>query len=118
MIVGTPPDSVTIPAGNDSVTLTVETQNDSNVESNSVISVKLEAGTGYELGSTSEASVTMTDDDGTAMPELTITATAASITEGDDASFKVSADVAPTSNLTVNLSVGETGDMLVGTAPV
>ena len=116
MIAGTEPDSVTLPAGDSSVVLSIATEDDDSVESDSVISVELKAGTDYEIGTPSRASVTATDDDHT-LPRLTISVTVGSIIEGEDVTFIVSADTAPDSNLTVNLNVSETGSML-SDAPV
>ena len=63
VISGTAPSTVTIDANKTSATLTVATNNDDADESNGVITAEVETGTGYTVGSTSSASVTVNDND-------------------------------------------------------
>ena len=93
----------TFTGGVKSATYTVPTVGDSTNEPDGVITVTLQDGTGYTVGSPSSAGVTVEDDDG---PELTITGGAA-VTEGGTASYTITADVAPTEALTVSLSVAD-----------
>ena len=51
------------------------------------------------------------------VPVLTISASATSITEGTAATFTITATPAPTTALTVNVSITETGNTLSGTPP-
>ena len=70
------------------------------------------SGTGLGGGArgSGSASFTILDDDG-ANPTVSITA-GSNVTEGTEASFTVSASPAPSSNLTVNLNVGQMGDFV------
>ncbi len=70
------------------------------------VSVTVTAGRGYRPGEPASATVAVRDDD---EPVVTIAARAASVTEGDDARFAVTADRAPARALTVALMVSETG---------
>ena len=63
VISGTAPSTVTIDANKTSAKLTVATDNDDAGEFNSVITAEVERGTGYTVGSTSSASVTVNDND-------------------------------------------------------
>ena len=60
---GTAPSTVTLPSGDTEVTLTVPTDDDSTDETDGSITATLETGTGYTLGSTTAATITVTDDD-------------------------------------------------------
>ena len=68
MIAGSKPTSVSIAAGQKSATLSVRTTNDAVDESNSVITAKVSAGSGYRLGTASSASVTVRDNDDPPIP--------------------------------------------------
>ena len=88
---------------------------------NSEVTAQLQGGTGYAVGTPSSATVTVEDNDapgtkGPPLPEMTITANRASVTEGTAATFTVTADPAPTTTLKVSVSVSETEDVLSGTA--
>ena len=98
---------VMIPASSGSVTYTVATINDNIDEPNGSVTVTVANGTGYTVGTPSEASVTVNDDEAPVVPEITVTAGTSPVTEGTAASFTVSASPMPVSNLTVNLSVAE-----------
>ena len=50
-------------------------------------------------------------------PRVTISASSSTVTEGTAATFTVSASPAPTSALTVNVTVPHTGDLVSGTPP-
>ena len=63
VISGTAPSTVTIDANKTSATLTVATDNDDADESNGVITAEVQSGTGYTVGSSSSASVTVEDND-------------------------------------------------------
>ena len=64
---------------------------------------------GVTLG-TSTHTHTILNDDTVALPEVTIAAGSSSVTEGADASFTVTASPSPASALTVNLTVGQSGN--------
>ena len=96
---------VTIPTTGSAV-LTLATADDDADELDGAVSVTVTAGRGYRPGEPASATVAVRDDD---EPVVTIAARAASVTEGDDARFAVTADRAPARALTVALMVSETG---------
>ena len=110
VISGTAPTTVTIDANKTSATLTVATDDDSADEAASVITAEVESGTGYTVGSSSSATVTVNDNDETPQvnPEVTISAGTSPVTEGTAATFTITASSAPTSALTVNVDVDVT----------
>ncbi|WP_419854057.1 discoidin domain-containing protein [Candidatus Poriferisodalis sp.] len=96
--------TVTIPTSG-SATLSVATAGDSVDEPDGSVTVTVTTGTGYTVGSTSAATVTVRDDD---VPSVTVSGGSA-VTEGSAASFTVTASPAPSSALTVNVSVSSVG---------
>ena len=124
VISGTPSSTVIINANNTTATLTVNTVNDQADESNSVITAEVESGIGYTVSSSSSASVTVNDNDDPASPprspqqnapEVTISAGTTPVTEGTSATFTITASSAPTTAITVSVSVTEDGDVISGT---
>ena len=111
-ITGTPPASVTIPAGQASATLTVPTEDDTDPESDSVITATLSDGPLYDLGDDFSATVTVRDDD----PLVSFTAPEA-ITEGESAVLTFTRVGGVSHELEVSVSVLPTGDFLSGAAP-
>ncbi len=99
--------TVSIPTAG-SATLTLATTNDDADEPDGSVSVTVAAGDGYTVGSPASGSVSIADDD-LPPPVVSITAKAASVTEGGAAAFTLTADRAPDADLTVTLSVAETG---------
>ena len=97
--------TVTIPTTG-SFTLTLATAGDTTDEPDGSVTVTVADGAGYTVGSSASGSVAIRDDD-EPLPEVSITAAAASVAEGGAASFTVSADRAPDADLTVTLSVTE-----------
>ena len=115
--VGTgPPPDINISSDSETATFTVTTINDEQPESDGSVTVNIERGTGYNRGGTSSrtAEVEIADNDGTG-PTVTISASSTSITEGQGVTFTVSADPAPSSLLTVNLSHTLDGSFFSGT---
>ncbi len=100
--------TVSIPTTGSAV-LTLTTTNDDADEADGSVSVTVAAGDGYTVGSPATGSVSIADDD-LPPPVVSIAAKAASVTEGGDAAFTLTADRAPDADLTVTLSVAETGD--------
>ncbi len=106
--------TVTIPTSG-SYTLTVATTNDSADEPDGSVTVTLSAGSGYTVSSTAgAATVAVSDDDLPATPEVSIAA-GSGVSEGDSATFTVTASPAPTSPLAVTLNVAQSGDFGVAT---
>ena len=99
--------TVSIPTAG-SATLTLATSDDYADEPDGSVSVTVNAGDGYTVGSPASGSVSITDDD-LPPPVVSIAAKAASVTEGGAAAFTLTADRAPDADLTVTLSVAETG---------
>ncbi len=83
---GVPPASVTVPPGATSATLSVPTTGDSVVEADSTVTASLTAGTGYTVGATASASVTVEDDD---EATFTVLVEPASVDEGESATLTV-----------------------------
>ena len=100
--------SVTIPTTG-SATLTLATSDDEADEPDGSVTATVAAGDGYTVGDPASGSVSIADDD-LPPPAVSITAKSASVTEGGAAAFTLTADRAPDADLTVTLSVAETGD--------
>ena len=105
---------VTVPTGG-SVAIEVATADDAADEPDGSVSATVEPGTGYTVGSANTASVSVADDDDPVpdpvTPELRLSAGTA-VDEGGNAVFTVHADAAPAADLTVALTVSQTGDVL------
>ena len=99
--------TVSIPTAG-SATLTLATTNDDADEPDGSVTLTVAAGDGYTVGDPASGSVSIADDD-LPPPAVSITAKAASVTEGGAAAFTLTADRAPDADLTVTLSVAETG---------
>ena len=97
--------TVTIPTTG-SYTLTLATTGDEADEPDGSVSVTVDAGTGYTVGAASSGSVAIADDD-LPPPAISVAAKVASIAEGGDAVFTVTADRAPAADLAVTLTVSE-----------
>ncbi len=97
--------TVTIPTAG-SFALTLATADDATDEPDGSVTVTVADGAGYTVGSSASGTVSVRDDD-LPPPAVSITAAAASVTEGGAASFTVSADRAPDADLTITLSVTE-----------
>ena len=117
---GTAPTTVTIPARQTSAVLSVATQDDTADEPGGTITATVTASANYVVAAApgNRAMVVVNDNDGTADPTVTIAAVNASVAEGTDATFTVTASAAaPTGGLTVNVSVTESGSFISGTPP-
>ena len=89
---------------------TVATDNDSQDEPHGAIDATVNDGADYDVDSQNgSASVTVEDND-EPLPLIRISRDAASVGEGQPASFTVSANPAPTANLDVRLDVSQNGD--------
>ncbi len=102
--------TVTIAAGTTSAALAVATAGDSADEADGTVTATLDApasDAGYTVSSAAAAAtVDVADDD---VPEISITA-GAGVTEGDDATFTVTSDIAPHTGLDVTVTVTQNGD--------
>ena len=114
--------TATIPAGERGVAFSIPTVDDGVEEPDAIARVRIESGTGYTVSNIKLWDVTVTDDDGpvglgseqdgaqggaTPLPVVTIVADAASVTEGGDVTFTVTADPAPAYDLPVNVGVAQ-----------
>ena len=107
--------TVTVPTAG-SATYTVATVDDSTDETNGAVAAAVARGAGYTRHATvanRSASVTVNDNDdpAPATPVVSITGGSA-VTEGGSATFTVSASPAPSANLTVNLTISQTGSFV------
>ena len=101
--------TVTIPTTG-SVTFTVATTNDSSDEADGSVTATISTGTGYTVSSSaSSATVAVSDDDVTALPEISI-ASDGDVTEGTEASFTVTASPKPAASLDATVDVTQSGD--------
>ena len=116
MLSGTAPDSVTFGIGSATAALSLATEDDAATEANSVVTVTVDADTAnpitYAPGTPATATVTVIDND---IPAITVTADAASVTEGTAASFTLTRTGLLTAPLTVGVTVSEDGDVLAAT---
>ena len=115
-----PPGGVlVVPAGQTALQVSIPTVTDDVVESNRVLTVALAPAAGYQIGSPSSTSVTITS---SVLPTLTISSNTSTVTQGGAASFTISADQAPVKDTSVNFSAqgtaqpGQNYVPLVGTA--
>ena len=101
--------AATVTVSADSTTYTVTTSDDSVDEANGSVTVTVQPGGGYTVGTASSGTVAIADDDATSVPEITITA-GAGVTEGNAATFTIAANPVPANPVTVSLALAETGD--------
>ena len=108
--------TVTIAGGTTSKTLTLPTTDDSTDEANGSVTLTLNPGSGYTVGQVSSETAQVQDDDEpqqqqqpVVIPVVSVTG-GAGVTEGGDASFTVTANPAPTSALSVSVTVTASGD--------
>ena len=98
--------TVTIPTSG-SYTLTVATSDDGANEADGSVTATLNIGNGYTVStSNGAATVAVSDDD---VPEVSIVGDG-DITEGSDASFTLTANPVPYTDLSVSVSVTQSGD--------
>ena len=96
--------------GSGTASFTVATTNDSQDEPHGAINATVNDGAGYDVDSQNgSASVTVEDND-EPLPRISIRRAAASVDEGQLASFTIRADPLPTADLDVRLDVSQEGD--------
>ena len=116
-VVSAAPTSVTIPAGEASVTFEVPTIDDSADEDDSTITAHVAGGSGYAIGIPGSASIPVYDNDTSRLPQVDILQGTWDTIEGGGVSFTVSRAGPRGLPLTVALRVTETGDTLAGVVP-
>ena len=102
-------DTVTIPTTG-IATFTVSTTNDNTDEPDGSVTATLSTGTGYTVSGTSNAAtMSVSDDDAPPATPVISIAAGSGVTEGSDATFTVTASPAPTTALTISLSISQSG---------
>ena len=104
---GAAPTSIAFAAGDDSKTLTLPTRDDNVIKTASTVMVSLDTGSGYTLGTTTSASVSVTDNDDATW---TVSTQSAEIDEGGSSTITVAVANGKTfaSNQTISLAVSGT----------
>ena len=100
--------------------LALAASDDANAEDETVtveIPVPVASGTarGVEGRRKGDGRIVLVDDDDAALPEVTVSADASPVAEGEDAVFTITADPAPESPLAVRVTVAQEGDYGVTT---
>ena len=105
--------SVSVNANRSSVTIPVAIADDSADEGGETVILTLTNGSGYTLGSPNAHTLTITDNDNPplATPVVSI-AGGDAVTEGGSATFTLTASPAPSSSVTVNVGVTQTGSFV------
>ena len=102
--------TVTLVAGETSITLSLATLDDGTDESDGSVSVTLDVGTDYSVAAGQESgTVAVRDNDDAPVPVVSISA-GSGVTEGAPANFSITANPVPASPLDVTLTVGQSGD--------
>ncbi len=111
--------TVTIAGGTSSKTLTLPTTDDSTDEADGSVTLTLNGGSGYTVGQVSSETAQVQDDDDppqqqqppqpVVIPVVSVTG-GSGVSEGGNASFTVTANPAPTSALSVSVTVSASGD--------
>jgi hypothetical protein len=97
-----PAGNIVVPAGQTALSVSVPTVTNNVVESNRVLTVSLQPGTGYAVGTPNSVSVTLNS---TVVPTLTITGTTSSVSQGGAAAFVITANQAPVKNTSITFAV-------------
>ena len=109
-----PDGTLTFTSGTTTQTIEVEVTGDTDVEENETIVVLLLGATNATIV-TALGTGTIIDDDG--LPTISIAAMPSSVPEGTAATFTLTADPAPATELTIMVSVTDSGDFIAGPAP-
>ena len=96
-LTGTGPATVTIPTSG-TATVSASTADDGTDEADGTVTLSVESGDGYTVGTPATASVTVTDSD---VPAVSVAAGPSPVTEGTDVEFTLTATPAPAAPLPV-----------------
>ncbi len=107
-ISGSAPASAQFPADQATLSVSVPTVRTAKIEPDSTITARIKTTSAYGVAAPSTASVTVTDKTGT-KPEVSITA-GGDITEGEEATFTLTANPAPTDSIAIRLTVSGDDD--------
>ncbi|HWS47131.1 MAG TPA: Calx-beta domain-containing protein [Acidimicrobiia bacterium] len=110
-----PSGTIVMPAGQTSLPVQIATVQDKLVQPDRVLTVSVAASSAYQVGSPSQASVTI---QATAVPELNITASTSGVPAGGGAAFTITADQPPAQDTTVNFSIVGTAQPGVDYQPI
>ena len=116
MLDGAPPTSFEVATGAATALLTVATVDDAVVEKDSLVTASVSSVPGYRV-STGSAETWVRDDDAPSFTVTSVEAVAATVSEGDGASFRVRLSAAAGRDRSIPVSVTETGAMLAGEPP-
>lgn len=97
-----PPGTIVVPPDQTAFSVTIPTVTDDRVEADRVLDVSLAPSAGYQIGSPSSTSVTISSQ---VLPKLSLTASTSAVSQGGAASFTITADQAPVKPTSVNFVV-------------
>ncbi len=110
----TPSGTFALTSGATSHSFTIDTTQDMLVEGDETIAIRLDAGTGYSVGSPDTATVTITDDDSDPPPGAGVTVSTASLALTElgaanavEKSYTLVLDTDPTADVTVTVANGD-----------
>jgi hypothetical protein len=105
------------PANTSTATLTVPVTDDSSVEPVETVTITINAGTGYSVGSPSEATIDINDDD---VAGITVSPTSGLTTSeiGGQATFTIVLNTQPTADVTIGLSTSDNTEGTVSPSSV
>ena len=109
-----PPRWADIGANQTTATLTVGTDDDTVDELNGSVTATIAARTSYTVGARGAATIAVLDND---EPSVRISRSVSSVTEGANATYTITRDLAATTRLRVYVSVTDVGDFIDGTPP-
>ena len=110
-----PSGTIVVPAGQTSLPVQIATVQDQHVQADRVLTAAVAASNTYQVGSPSQASVTI---QATAVPELNIAATTSGVPVGGGAAFTITANQAPAKDTTVNFTITGTAQPGVDYQPI
>jgi acetyl esterase/lipase len=102
--------SVLIPDGQSSASITITPINDTLIEGAETVTLTLQSGAGYTLGTVASGSITIADDDGAAKPEVGISFAPTTATEGTTPSTGVTLTRTGATTSALGVSLSLTGD--------
>ena len=105
---GTRPQTVTIPVAG-TATVSVDTVDDSTDEPNGSVTLRVAVGSGYTVGASSTATVTVSDDDSAVSRVATLHVTRTQVTEGENITFQIRATRAFDNNGIIKVRFDDSG---------
>ncbi|MEA5578102.1 Calx-beta domain-containing protein, partial [Anabaena sp. UHCC 0451] len=104
--------TITFAAGSSTATLNIDPKADTTVESNETVALTLATGTGYTIGTTTAVTGTITNDDSTINPTITLAVSPTSVTEDGTANlvYTFTRTGSTTNALTVNYKIAGTAN--------